>query len=594
MPENRYALLIASFDYADPYFRRLEAPAHDVEALSRVLHHEAMGNFRDVKTLLNKPRDELVLAIEEFFADRSTEDLLLLYFSGHGIKDADGRLYYATKNTLHNRLVSTAVPAYQVNDLIARSMSRRKILVLDCCYSGAFSKAFLTKGDAAVGVMEEFRQGKGLVTLTGSDAFQYSFEEPAERGAICSVFTHALVEGIETGKADEDGDQFISLDELYHYAYERVRTENPRQSPHRSGDVEGNIIVARNPRPPRPAQLPPKVQEAIESPIPEVREGIIQVLKSFLLGRNKGLALAAREALQLLTEDDSRRVASAAQKCIDAFGEVGQLGEKDKSGVNIGEGAGTGGPADEKAIPAQPIVEAPETQGQTGERETEATAAGFPSNVEEPQPPQVFSVGVTLFLLLFVAIAVLVIVLANRKPDNKISTQPSGGQQVATTPVTSEKAATTPVTSEKVATTPVTSEKAATTPAARCASGDAKTCYDLGVLYDNRKGVPRDKVRAMQFYQQACTGGYASACDNLGVMYSGEMDDVRAEQLYEQACRGGSASGCANLGGVYEHGIGVHRDRVLAAHFYEQACKGGDAQGCTNFERLSTVLQGRQ
>ena len=323
MSEQRFALLIASSDYDDPYFRRLEAPARDVQALSCVLRDPTMGAFSDVKVLLNDPRDKLSLSIEEFLADRNPEDLLLLYFSGHGIKDEEGRLYFAAKNTLRQRLVSTALPAYQVNDLIRRSPSRRKILVIDCCYSGAFSRAYLAKGEASVGVMEEFRQGRGLVTLTSSDAYQYSFEgEEVNAGGAYSVFTRALVEGIETGKADEDGDQVISLDELYRYVYGRVRNENPQQSPHKSGEVEGDLIVARNPQPPRPAALPSKVQEAIDSPIPEVREGIVRTLDSFLHGRNKGLALAAREALQKLSrEDDSLRVRAAAQKCVSAFEE---------------------------------------------------------------------------------------------------------------------------------------------------------------------------------------------------------------------------------------------------------------------------------
>ncbi len=332
MSEKRFALLIASFEYDDPYFRPLKAPAQDVKALSRVLGDPAIGDFGDVKTLLNEPKDVLVLAIEEFFADRNRDDLLLLYFSCHGIKDEDGRLYYATKNTRHKRLVATAVPAYQVNDLIGKSRSRRKILVLDCCYSGAFSKAFLAKGDVAVGTMEEFKQGEGLVTLTASDAFQYSFEgEELGTAGVCSVFTRALVDGVETGKADRDGDQLISLDELYDYAYERVHSENPQQNPRIQVEVEGKIIIARNPQPPRPTKLPSKLLEVMESPFPEVREGTVRTLDTFLRGRNKGLALSAWEALRMLTEDDSRRVASAAQKCIAAFDEARRVEEQEAS-----------------------------------------------------------------------------------------------------------------------------------------------------------------------------------------------------------------------------------------------------------------------
>jgi uncharacterized caspase-like protein len=282
MAEDKAALLIASSEYDDPHFRPLKAPAQDVKALSRVLSDPAIGGFADVKTLLNEPKDALVLAIEEFFDDRNRDDLLLLYFSCHGIKDEDGRLYYATNNTQHKRLVSTAVAAYQVNDLIGKSRSRRKILVLDCCYSGAFSRAFLAKGDAAVGVMEEFKQGQGLVTLTASDAFQYSFE--GEEDGATSVFTRALVDGIETGRADEDGDQLISLDELYHYAYQRVRSERPEQNPRRAGEVEGDIFIARNPRVPQPGELPAWLRKEIESEYAPARLGAVHELDRLLHG----------------------------------------------------------------------------------------------------------------------------------------------------------------------------------------------------------------------------------------------------------------------------------------------------------------------
>lgn len=341
MTEKKYALLIASFEYDDPYFRRLEAPAQDVKALARVLGDPAMGGFGDVKILPNAPSPQLLRGIEDFLADRTPEDLLLLYFSGHGVKDEGGRLYYATKDTLHNRLVSTALPAYQVNHLIEQCRSRCKILVLDCCYSGAFSKAFLAKGGQTVGVMEEFKQGEGLVTLTASDAFQYSFEEEGVgAGGVCSVFTRALVDGIETGKADKDGDQLISLEELYDYAYERVRRESPSQTPRIQVEVEGKIVVARNPQPPEPAELPSLVREAIGSVFASTRLEAIDELGRLLHGRNKGLALAAREALLKLTQDDSLRVRSAAQKCVEAFEqeEASRLkGEQDRRATEEAE-----------------------------------------------------------------------------------------------------------------------------------------------------------------------------------------------------------------------------------------------------------------
>jgi len=80
-------------------------------------------------------------------------------------------------------------------------------------------------------------------------------------------------------------------------------------------------------------------------------------------------------------------------------------------------------------------------------------------------------------------------------------------------------------------------------------------------LYDNGKGVSQDKVKAAQYYKKACDGGEARGCYNLGVMYyNGEgvsQDKVKAAQYYKKACDGGNARGCYNLGILYENGEGV-------------------------------------
>jgi Caspase domain len=134
---QRKALIVASDDYTEPGLKRLRAPASDARALAAVLQDPGIGGF-DVRTLLNEPAHEVNLALEEFFADRQPSDLLLVHFSCHGVKDEDGELYFATANTLLRRLRATAVAAEFVNRLMNRSRSQRVVLLLDCCYAGAF------------------------------------------------------------------------------------------------------------------------------------------------------------------------------------------------------------------------------------------------------------------------------------------------------------------------------------------------------------------------------------------------------------------------------------------------------------------------
>jgi formylglycine-generating enzyme required for sulfatase activity len=214
--------------------------------------------------------------------------------------------------------------------------------VLDCCHSGAFAKAGL--GDS-VGTEDAFAgSGYGRVILTASDALELSWEGDEWLGeGQPSVFTNFLVEGLRTGAADLDGDGKIVLDELYKYVYEQVMTSGyAKQTPHRwAQKVEGQIVVARSPRPPsRTTGLPPDLQRAVESRFNWMREGAVSGLERLMRGREGEMARAAREALEQLAGDENPRVAAAAARALG-------IGEKS--------------PKEEPAPqPPPPVIEEPE------------------------------------------------------------------------------------------------------------------------------------------------------------------------------------------------------------------------------------------
>jgi hypothetical protein len=312
---KRSALIVASYDYEDPGLRLLRAPERDAEALAEVLRDPQIGNF-EVHTVLNEPAHVVNLAVEEFFAERGRDDLLVLHFSCHGLKDETGELYFATADTKLRRLGSTAVSAEFVNRLMSRSRSRRIVLLLDCCYAGAFERGMMARADKAVHIEAQFG-GRGRAVITASGAMEYAFEdaELADSSELRpSIFTRALVEGLETGDADRDQDGQISLDELYDYIYDRVRDVTPNQTPGKwTFAIQGDLFIARRRGPvTTPSTLPTGLQEAIEQPLAGIRLGAVHELERLLEGRHAGVALAARLALEHLREDDSRMVAAAA------------------------------------------------------------------------------------------------------------------------------------------------------------------------------------------------------------------------------------------------------------------------------------------
>jgi hypothetical protein len=246
---------------------KLITPGQDAGALANVLKNRDIGHF-SVKILQNRPSHKVNEEIVKFFSTHERNDLLLLYISCHGIKDVDGQLYFATVNTRRKLLHATAVSSDFVNKEMFGSSSRKQILLLDCCYSGAFARGMRPRADNVINTKDYFEGGHGKVVITASDAMQYAFEEDRlsiEIGDRRSVFTRALIEGLETGQADLDKDGRVSDYELYNYIHNRVTDETPLQRPGRWGfDIQGEIIVAQNPKRVEPPVEPKKVEPIVE------------------------------------------------------------------------------------------------------------------------------------------------------------------------------------------------------------------------------------------------------------------------------------------------------------------------------------------
>jgi hypothetical protein len=318
----RSALIVATSRYDDPALRGLRGAAADADALAQVLSDPRIGGF-DIRTVVDQPAHVIAEAVEEFFADRSADDLLVLHFSGHGIKNQTGELHFAATNTKLARLGSTAIAAQFVNRQMTASRSRRIVLLLDCCYAGAFDRGMAARAGPDLDIKERFG-GRGRAVITASGALEYAFEGnqlSADQSAQPSMFTSAMVRGLSTGEADRNQDGWVGLDELYDYIYDAVRTATPDQTPGKwTFGLEGDLHLARRGRPvTAPSALPAELQQSLESPLAGVRAGAVQELVRLVRGHHQGLALGARLALGRLTDDDSRAVATAAA---DALAEV--------------------------------------------------------------------------------------------------------------------------------------------------------------------------------------------------------------------------------------------------------------------------------
>jgi Caspase domain len=317
---QRKALIIANDEYEQEALRDLLAPGADAAALGRVLGDAQIGDFA-VQVVRNEPSHLIQAQIEELFSESRSDDVLLLHFSGHGLKSESGELFFAAPNTRPNRLGSTAVSADFVQRCMRASRSRSVVLLLDCCYGGAFGQGSTVRAAGDVNVLDSFPQGRlgggrGRAVITASNAMQYAFEGDRladDQHGRPSVFTSALVEGLSTGDADRDQDGWVSLDELYDYVFDKVQEQNPHQSPSRHFELEGELYVARSRRRRiRPAPIPPDLEAAITNQNMFTRRGAVSELQSRLASEELHVAAGAYEALAELAHNDIRYVADPA------------------------------------------------------------------------------------------------------------------------------------------------------------------------------------------------------------------------------------------------------------------------------------------
>jgi hypothetical protein len=303
----------------------LRSPVRDAYELADVLAQSDIGRFA-VKSVLDEPVDEVRRAIDSFLTSRDSEDLVVIYLSCHGVRDSHGRLHFAARDTRTDQLASTSIDSRWLMEQLEECRARRQVVILDCCFSGAFAGS--VRAESGVNVVDpELREhlighGRGRAVLTATRAYEYSFDgEPLPGGLVAgSVFTSGLVDGLRSGKADANQDGLVSVEEAYAFAYDYVLKHGTGQTPQRwLYGAEGAIWLAGNPFAAAVplAVLPDSMAEALRSPYAEIRLGAVITLGQWLNSGDASLAMVAvQELKRIAATEDVPRIAVAARELL--------------------------------------------------------------------------------------------------------------------------------------------------------------------------------------------------------------------------------------------------------------------------------------
>ena len=244
---QKFALLIGVSEFGDG-FKPLHTPGNAIAQFKAILTDPAIGGFPvdHVTDLLNPTVGEVQEKIGDFFGNCHQNDVRLLYFVGHGVKNETGDFYFTTCQTrkFNNGTLNTgtAVAASFVLGEMGRSRSRRQVVILDCCFSGAFPDGVLAMDDGRVDIEHQLG-GEGRAVLTAATSTQYALEQ---EGEDLSVYTRYFLEGLKTGAAAPDDQQWIEVGHLHEYVRQKLETAAASMSPQIYAARDGCSIILAN------------------------------------------------------------------------------------------------------------------------------------------------------------------------------------------------------------------------------------------------------------------------------------------------------------------------------------------------------------
>ena len=159
-------------------------------------------------------------------------DTLVVYFAGHGIRSPDGSLYLALGNSEPGRKLYESVPFGHLRNEVLESAASKKVVILDCCYSGAALEGYMSWPD-------EFADQiaiEGTYVMTASAATQAA---KAPIGAPVTTFTGELVKAITHGIPEAPDP--LDMNSLYRHIRCRLEAQGMPVPQQRASD-QGHAI----------------------------------------------------------------------------------------------------------------------------------------------------------------------------------------------------------------------------------------------------------------------------------------------------------------------------------------------------------------
>jgi Caspase domain len=233
-------VLVGTSAYRDSQLPDVPAAARNVADLAKAFTDPLIGGFSSEHCVSAPPKAGMAEIGDLLaWAASEAEDLLLFYYSGHGLLSARSReLYLSLASTIPAQLAFTALPYAAVRDAFLESRAAARVVILDSCFSGSVIGEPLGYGDEEI--LEQVRVA-GTYTLASAPANRTAVVLPGERH---TAFTERLLRLICEG-SQHAGD-VISMGDIYFHLRRQMHAEGLPMPQQRNTDTADHLGLVRN------------------------------------------------------------------------------------------------------------------------------------------------------------------------------------------------------------------------------------------------------------------------------------------------------------------------------------------------------------
>ncbi len=282
-----HGLFIGINHYRSRSVRRLASAGRDAKALHAVFSDNLGGADSSLLVDRDASRDAVVAALMGLAARSTSEDVVVISFSGHGSSAHE----LVTHDADPGNLASTSLPLDEFTDLVSSIPARQLVVVLDCCFAGGagakvLNAPLLPRGGVR-GLPEstdtrlDRMAGTGRLILAAATGEQEAWEDPRLGHGL---LTYHLLRALLGAAAGSSGQ--VRLYDLLAFVTREVRakasgTVAAEQDPSLRGTMDGELLwpVFTDTGPLYSAQFPSSVLAPVTRDLASLRgHGIPEVV----------------------------------------------------------------------------------------------------------------------------------------------------------------------------------------------------------------------------------------------------------------------------------------------------------------------------